>query len=178
MLDNPLYPCPSATTRISIFHPPRPFLTPFHSKKYLPIHYWIPIFDVKESLPWHRNVPSQNWVYLHNAYYDWSDFVEGKREGELKRVSGYTSSSRTPHWNHLGSKTDIDRRDASKVCGSADGSPQENGTRSVPLKVGWWRLRYYRTQNLGGVPAVGIGLGFLGPSPLLGSPPRTATHPD
>jgi hypothetical protein len=30
----------------------------------------------------------------------------------------------------------------------------------------------------GGVPAVSIGLGLLGSSPLLGSPPRRATHPD
>jgi hypothetical protein len=30
----------------------------------------------------------------------------------------------------------------------------------------------------GGVPAVSTGLGLLGPSPLLGSPPRPANHPD
>ena len=30
----------------------------------------------------------------------------------------------------------------------------------------------------GGVLAVSTGVGFLGLSPLLGSPPRPATHPD
>jgi hypothetical protein len=39
-------------------------------------------------------------------------------------------------------------------------------------------LRYRRTENAGGVLKVRVGLGLLGPSTLLGSPPRPATHPD